>query len=89
MKSQSISYLLNESECIYKIWNLEGEVHSIWDSWVSGLQEYTRAMIFSKLGGRASFFGRVQKMKIFWRGSFLFPNIPKKFVGGHLTSSEG
>ena len=32
MKSQSIAYLLNESDGIYNwIMNLEGEVHSIWD----------------------------------------------------------
>jgi hypothetical protein len=39
MKSQSIAYLLNGSEHIYWIWDLEGEVHSIWDVWISGLQE--------------------------------------------------
>ena len=31
----SIAYLLN---CIYSILDLEGEVHSIWDCWISGLQ---------------------------------------------------
>ena len=31
MKSQSIDYLLNESEHIYWILDFEGEVHSIWD----------------------------------------------------------
>ena len=31
MKSQSIAYLLNESEHVYWILDLEGEVHSIWD----------------------------------------------------------
>ena len=39
MKSQSIVYLLCGSEHIYWIWDLQGEVHSIWDLWVSGLQE--------------------------------------------------
>ena len=39
MKSQSIAYLLNGSEHIYWIWDLEGEVHSIWDLWITGLQE--------------------------------------------------
>ena len=39
MKSQSIAYLLNESDHIYWILDLEGEVHSIWDMWISGLQE--------------------------------------------------
>ena len=31
MKSQSIAYLLNGSEHIYCILDLEGEVHLIWD----------------------------------------------------------
>ena len=31
MKSQSIAYLLYGSEHIYWIWDLENEVHSIWD----------------------------------------------------------
>ena len=39
MKSQSIAYSLNGSQHIYWIWKLEGEVHSIWDLWVSGLHE--------------------------------------------------
>jgi len=39
MESQSIVYLLNVNEHIYWIWDLEDEVHSIWDLWVSGLQE--------------------------------------------------
>ena len=40
MKSQSTAYLLNGSEHTYWIWDLEGEVHSIWDLWISGLQKY-------------------------------------------------
>ena len=36
---QSIAYLLNGSEHIYWIWDLENEVHSIWDLWISDLQE--------------------------------------------------
>ena len=39
MKSQSIAYLLNESEHKYWILNLEGEVHLVWDLWISELQE--------------------------------------------------
>ena len=39
MKSQSIVYLLNESEHIYWILNLDDEVHSIWDLWIDDLQE--------------------------------------------------
>ena len=37
--SDSIAYLLNGSEHIYWILNLEDEVHSIWAIWTSGLQE--------------------------------------------------
>ena len=36
---QAIAYLLNGSEHIYWIWDLENEVHSIWDLWISGLQK--------------------------------------------------
>ena len=40
MKSQSIAQFLNESEDIHWILDLEGEVHSIWDLWISsGLQK--------------------------------------------------
>ena len=39
MKPQSIAHLLNGSEHVYWILDLEGEVHSIWDLWVSGFQE--------------------------------------------------
>ena len=39
MKSQLIAYLLNVSEHIYLILDLEGEVHTIWHLWISGLQE--------------------------------------------------
>jgi hypothetical protein len=39
MRFRPIVYLLNESEHIYWIWDLEDEVHSIWDLWISGLHE--------------------------------------------------
>jgi hypothetical protein len=38
-KSQSIAYLLNGSEHVYWILDLETEVHSIWVMWTSNLQE--------------------------------------------------
>ena len=38
-KSQSIAYLLNESEHIHWILDLENEVHSIRVIWTNGLQE--------------------------------------------------
>jgi hypothetical protein len=40
IKSHSIAYLLNGSDYIYWILDLEGEVHIIWDLWINGLQEY-------------------------------------------------
>jgi hypothetical protein len=40
IKSQSIAYLLNESEHTYWILDLEDEVHSIWVIWTSNLQEF-------------------------------------------------
>ena len=62
MKSQSIAYLLNESEHVYWILDLDGEVHSIWDLWISGLQE-CKGNDFSKLaGGRAAIVGWVPKI---------------------------
>ena len=39
-KSQSIAYLLNGSEHIYRIFDLEIKVHSIWVTWTSNLQEF-------------------------------------------------
>ena len=50
LKSQSIAYLLNGSKYIDWSSDLEGEVHSIWDSWISGRQD-ARATVFSKLRG--------------------------------------
>ena len=39
MKPQSIAHLLHRNEHIYWMLDLEDEVHSIWDLWVSDLQE--------------------------------------------------
>ena len=46
MKSQSIAYLLNESEHLYWILDFEDEVHSIWVIWTSSLQECKGDFIF-------------------------------------------
>ena len=46
MKSQSITYLLNASDHIYGILDLEDEVHSIWVIWTSNLQECKGNFIF-------------------------------------------
>ena len=45
-KSQSITSLLNESEHVYWILDLENEVHSIWVTWTSGLQECKAILFF-------------------------------------------
>ena len=50
MKSKSIAYLLNKNEHIYWIWDLENEVHSIWDLWISGLQKCKDNYDFFEVG---------------------------------------
>ena len=65
MNSQSIAYLLNGSEYIYIyiywILDLEGELHSIWDLWISGLQECKGNGVSKE---RANVFDHVQKIWI-------------------------
>ena len=51
MKSQSIAYLLNGSEHIYWILDLEDEVHSVWVIRTRSLQECKG--IFFSFGSRA------------------------------------
>ena len=53
MKSHSIAYLRNESEHIYWTLDLEDEVTSTWDLWISGLQECKRQWFFQSRAGRA------------------------------------
>ena len=65
MKPQSIAHLLNGNEHIYWVLDLEGEVHSIWDVWVSGLQKCKSNKVFPKSDGRTAIFGRVQNILIF------------------------
>ena len=83
MKSQSIAYLLNGSEHIYWIWNIEDEVHAIWDLWIRDFREC-----------KGNGFFEVERMgNNFWSGpenlDFLDRRLPlpkysshKKFVGG-------
>ena len=47
---------------IYWILDLEGEVHSIWDLWVSGLQECKCNEIFFEIGRACNKFRWVQKI---------------------------
>ena len=56
MKPKSIAHLLNGSEHIYWILDLEGEVHSIWDLWVSGLQECKSKGFFRNRAGPKNVF---------------------------------
>ena len=59
MKSQSIAYLLNGSEHIYWILDLEDEVHSIqMFIWTIGLQECKEDFIFENRAEWAIIFGR-------------------------------
>ena len=62
MKSQSIAYLLNGSEHIYWILDLEDEVHSIWVIWTSGLQECKGNFIFQSRAERVAIFDRDLKI---------------------------
>ena len=55
MKPQSIAYLLLGSAHIYWILDLEGEVDSIWDLWVSGLQECKSNDFFRNRAGGQQF----------------------------------
>ena len=58
MKSQSITYLLRGSERtrahththIYRILGLQGDVHSIWDLWTSGLQGCKGELFWNRAG---------------------------------------
>ena len=60
MKLHSIMYLLNGSELVYWIFDLKGEVHSIWDLWISNLQ---------KMKGYSKKFKVVWDGQKFWVGS--------------------
>ena len=62
MKAQSIAYLPIGSAHIYWILDLEGEVHSIWDLWSSGLQECKGNFFFRSWARWATYFSRVQKI---------------------------
>ena len=84
-KSQSVASLLNGSEHIYWILDLEGGVHSMWDLWISGLQECKGYGFFLKLGRRATIFGQVQKNLDFMDRRL--PLLESSWGGGSLMSS--
>ena len=83
MKSQSIAYLLNESEYIYiyiKL-DLEGEVHWIWDLWINGLQE-CKGNGFFEVGQADSSFQLGLENLDFLDGRLPKCSSTKKFMGG-------
>ena len=71
---------------MYWIWDLENEVHSIWDLWISGLQE-CKYNSFFEVGrvGRQQFLVGSRKSN----GRLPLPEYssPEKFVGGNLMST--
>jgi hypothetical protein len=68
LKSQSIVYLLNGSEHICWILDLEDEQHSIWVIWTSGLQECKGNLIFQSWAEWAVVFGRDMNFFIIFVG---------------------
>ena len=83
MKPQLIAYSLNGSEHIYWILDLEGEVHSIYDLWISGLQECKGNGFFevSRVGGQ-KFSARSIKSGFVYGGLPLPKSTsPEKFLG--------
>ena len=76
-------FLLNESEHIYWTWDLESQVHSIWDLWIGGLQE-CKGNGFFKVGRAYNNFWLGPKNLDFLDGRLPMPEYssPKKFVGG-------
>ena len=66
MKPQSIAHLINRSKHIYWILDLEDEMHSIWNLWVSDLQECKSNEVFqNRTGGQFS--GGSKKLIFFER----------------------
>ena len=86
MNSQSIAYLLNGSEHIYKILDLEGEVHSIWDLWISDLQE-CKGNDFFEVGRAGNIFWLGPENLDFQDRQLALPKstFPKNFVRGELN----
>ena len=88
MKSESIAHLVSGSAHVYWIFDLEGEVHSIWVLWSSNFQECKGNVFFESRPGQAIIFYRdKKKIKNFYQGLSqpLFTS-HWKFVGGGLTT---
>ena len=82
IKSRWIAHLLNGSEQIYWVSYLEGEVHSIWDLWISGLQECKGNGLF-KVGWNGQKFSVGSRKSWFLFGRLPLPGStsPEKLVG--------
>ena len=83
MKSQSIAYLLNGIEDIYWILDLESEVHSTWNLWISGLSRMQGRWFFrSRAGGQQFLVGSIKFGCFGWAAALTEFTSPKNFVGG-------
>ena len=92
MKSQSIAYLLNGSEHIYWILDLEDEVHSVWVIRTRSLQECKGIFFFFResggarngfqLGSENFRFVLWGNLEVLDRGPRPLSTSPWKFVGG-------
>ena len=87
MKPQSIAHLLNGSEHIYWILDLEGEVHSIWDLWESGLQECKSNEFFqNRACGQQFSCGSRKRFFFYQTGGYRRPDLkPPKVRRGVLN----
>ena len=83
MKSQSIAYLLHENEDLFWIWDLQSEVHLIWDLWISGLQE-SKGNDFFEVGRVGNNFRSDLENLDFLDGRLPLPEStsPEKFMEG-------
>jgi hypothetical protein len=89
IESQWIVNLPNESEHVYGILNLEGEVHPTWDWWRSELQEY-KGNGFSKSDGTNKSFelGPKHLDLFFWGRPFCIYLPPKARRGGLASTGD-
>ena len=88
MKSQSIAYSLNGSEhiYIYWMWDLESEVHSILDLWISGLQECKdNGFPRNWAGGQQFSVGYIKSRCSGWAGAPARIFLPRKSLWGELN----
>ena len=83
--SQLIAYLLHGNEHIYWTLDLEGEVHSRWDFWISAFKN-ARMMVFLKSGGPGTSFQSGPKELDFVLGAAPTPiYLPRKARRGRFN----